>query len=211
MQIECFELPPVGTNAYFLYDTSRGEAVLVDAPYNAFPTIEKRLVETGLKLTAVLMTHGHWDHMLDGWQFNRFGTPVMGHRDDELLFSEPNRMGRFAFGGIKMNPLQIDRWLEDGEQLEILGRGVEVRHVPGHCPGSILFYFHQEQLAFCGDAIFQGSIGRTDLPGGDFSQLEESIRSRIYTLPDATLLYPGHGPETSVAEEKQSNPFVRPL
>lgn len=210
MEIECFELPPIGTNAYFLWDAARGEAAVVDAPLNAFATIEKRLVETGAKLTAVLMTHAHWDHTLDGWRFNEFGTPAFGHRDDELLFSEPNRMGRFSFGGIEMKPMKIDRWLTDGERFELLGRKIEARHVPGHCPGSLLFWFPDDAVAFSGDAIFQSSIGRTDLPGGDFAALEKSIRQRIYTLPEETTLYPGHGPETSVRAEMRGNPHVRP-
>lgn len=210
MQIECFELPPIGTNAYFVWDAERGEAVVIDAPLNAFATIEKRLVETGAELKALLMTHAHWDHLLDGWRFNEFGTKVMGHRDDEPLFTEPNRMGRFAFGGLEMKPMRIDRWLNDGERLPLLGRTLEVRHVPGHCPGSLLFWFPEEAVAFCGDAIFQRSVGRSDLPGGDFSVLERSIRTGIYSLPDETVLYPGHGFETSVGAEKAGNPYVRP-
>lgn len=210
MEIEVFELPPIGTNAYLLRDQERGEAVVIDAPLNAFATIEKRLVETGVELRAVLMTHAHWDHTLDGWRFNEFGTRTMGHRDDEPLFSDPNRMGRFSFGGIEMKPMAIDQWLVDGERIELLGRTVEARHVPGHCPGSLLFWFPDEAVAFSGDAIFQRSIGRADLPGGDFSTLENSIRQRIYTLPPETKLYPGHGPETTVQAEMDENPFVRP-
>lgn len=210
MKIECFELPPIGTNAWFLSDAERGEAVLVDAPLQGLATIEQRLEEAGLALKAVLMTHGHWDHLLDGWRFNELGTPAMGHRDDEPLFAEPNRMGRVAIGGIPMKPMRIDRWLVDGERFELLGRTVEARHVPGHCPGSLLFWFPGEGVAFSGDAIFQRSIGRTDLPGGDFDVLERSIRTRIYTLPAETVLCPGHGPETTVAAEMATNPFVRP-
>jgi glyoxylase-like metal-dependent hydrolase (beta-lactamase superfamily II) len=211
MRIEAFELPPIGTNAYFIWDAEREEAVVVDAPLNAFATIEKRLVETGCKLTALLMTHAHWDHLLDGWRFNAFDTPVYGHRDDEPLFTEPNRMGRFAFGGIEMKPMAIQHWLEDGQEISLLGRKIEARHVPGHCPGSLLFWFKDEGVAFAGDAIFNGGIGRYDLPGGSFEILEKSIRERIYTLPPNTVLYPGHGPETSVEREMAANPFVRPV
>lgn len=210
MQIEVFELPPIGTNAYFWWDSERAEAVVIDAPLNAFLTIEKRLVETGCRLAAVLMTHAHWDHMLDGWRFNAFGTPVMGHKDDAELFAEPNRMGRFAFGGIEMKTLRIDRWLEAGERFELLGQTVEARHVPGHCPGSLLFWVPGLKVAFSGDAVFRESIGRYDLPGGDFDVLETSIREQIYTLPEETVLYPGHGPATSVGHERTHNPFVSP-
>jgi glyoxylase-like metal-dependent hydrolase (beta-lactamase superfamily II) len=90
-----------------------------------------------------------------------------------------------------------------------LGREVEVRHVPGHCPGNVLFYFGDAKVAFVGDALFQGSVGRTDIPGGDFDVLKQSIREQIYTLPDATTVFPGHGPKTSVGIEKEDNPFVQ--
>ncbi len=83
-----------------------------------------------------------------------------------------------------------------------------MRHVPGHCPGNVLFYFKSLQAAFVGDALFNGSIGRTDLPGGNFDQLEQAIREQIYTLPDTTVVYPGHGPKTTVAQERTNNPYV---
>jgi glyoxylase-like metal-dependent hydrolase (beta-lactamase superfamily II) len=85
---------------------------------------------------------------------------------------------------------------------------VEVRHVPGHCPGNVLFYFAAEHAAFVGDALFNGSIGRTDLPGGNFAQLERAIREQIYTLPEATVIFPGHGPQTTVGDERSHNPYV---
>ncbi|MEL0118416.1 MAG: MBL fold metallo-hydrolase, partial [Opitutae bacterium] len=111
---------------------------------------------------------------------------------------------------LPMRPARIDHDLNHGQKLEILGQTCEVRHVPGHCPGNVLFYFKQQNFAITGDAIFAGSIGRTDLPGGDFPTLEKAIREQIYTLPASTRLLPGHGPQTSVAQEKGSNPFVRP-
>ena len=89
-----------------------------------------------------------------------------------------------------------------------VGSDIEVRHVPGHCPGNVLFYFSDAGAAFVGDALFAGSIGRTDLPGGSFASLEKAIRTQIYTLPDETLVYPGHGPDTTVGAEKSTNPYV---
>ena len=106
--------------------------------------------------------------------------------------------------------IQVDQWVAAGDSLEALGQSVEVRHVPGHCPGNIMFVFSDQTTAFVGDAIFAGSIGRTDLPGGSFAELEASIRSQIYTLPDETTLYPGHGPATTVKIEKSTNPHVQP-
>jgi glyoxylase-like metal-dependent hydrolase (beta-lactamase superfamily II) len=108
-----------------------------------------------------------------------------------------------------MEPVTVDRWLADGELLEALGERVEVRHVPGHCPGSLLFYFPGRGVAFGGDALFRESVGRTDLPGGDHEALMRSIRTRIYTLADETTVFPGHGGPTSVGHEKENNPYVR--
>ena len=117
-------------------------------------------------------------------------------------------MSAFAMPGMNLNPIEIDHWVGEGDEVEILGRHAEVRHVPGHCPGNVLFYLKEEKIALVGDAIFAGSIGRTDLPGGDFEVLEKAIRERIYTLPDDVVLLPGHGPTTTVAREKTTNPLV---
>lgn len=210
LTVETYELPPIGTNAYFIHNRRTGEAVAVDAPLNAFQTIEKRLVETGARLKALLMTHGHWDHTLDGWRFGDWDVPVYGHPHDRLLYEDPEAMRAFAPPGLPMRPTRITRWLSGGETIELLGTTVELRHVPGHCPGNLLFWFREEALAFVGDAIFAGGIGRYDLPGGDFETLESAIRSQIYTLPAETTLYPGHGSPTTVEVECSSNPFVRP-
>jgi glyoxylase-like metal-dependent hydrolase (beta-lactamase superfamily II) len=110
---------------------------------------------------------------------------------------------------LRLEPVKVDSWGAQGETFPALGTQVEVRHVPGHCPGNVLFYFAREKMAFVGDALFAGSIGRTDLPGGSLAQLARSIRSQIYTLPDDTAIFPGHGPATTVGRERLANPHVR--
>lgn len=210
MEIRCYSLPPIGTNGYLVLPPLGGGAFLVDAPLNAFATVEKVLVQTGRQLEAVVLTHGHWDHTLDGWRFNQAGVKVYAHRGDELLLSQPQAMSAFAMPGLSMQPVAIDQWIDTGDYLDLCGMRWEVRAVPGHSAGSILIWSPQQGVAFAGDALFAGSVGRTDLPGGDFDQLESSIQTQIYTLPDATRILPGHGPETSVGHEKSNNPFVRP-
>jgi hydroxyacylglutathione hydrolase len=118
-------------------------------------------------------------------------------------------MSAFLSSRITLEKVGVDFWVEQGDTFEALGRTVEVRHVPGHCPGNVLFYFAKEGAAFVGDALFAGSVGRTDLPGGSREQLVTAIKAQIYTMPDATTVYPGHGPETTVGVEKRSNPYVR--
>jgi len=128
---------------------------------------------------------------------------------EPILIETPEVMKAFAGQEFKLEPLKVDHWLDVGEKLPALGAAAEVRWVPGHCPGNVLFYFKDQSAAFVGDALFKGSIGRTDLPGGSFETLARSIREQIYSLPDATKVYSGHGSPTTVGEEKKNNPYVR--
>ena len=127
------------------------------------------------------------------------------------MFNNPAVMSTFSIPGIDLQPVEITQWVEDGDQLDLWGRTTYVFHCPGHCPGNVAFYLKSEKICFVGDVIFAGSIGRTDLPGGDFASLEASIRNRIYTLPIDTELAVGHGPNTTVGDEIRENPYVRPL
>lgn len=206
--LETKELEPIGTNAYFFGDTASGQAFLVDAPLGAYAWARTLSERTGCRITALLLTHGHWDHLLDAPLFAEAGIPIFGHPADQVLFETPEHMANFALPGIELKGFPIDQWLKEGDELILAGQKVDVFEVPGHCPGSVLFYLAEASLAFVGDALFHRGIGRCDLPGGDFALLEQSIRSKIYKLPDETVLYSGHGPKTRVIEEKQENPFV---
>lgn len=196
------------TNLYLFLDEETGKAVVFDAPERAFEMVEHIRKETPFELEALYLTHGHWDHIMDAWRFAEAGVPVYGHQDDQPLFEDAEVQKPYLFGGMEIRPVKIDHWLEAGENFSILGKPAEVRHVPGHCAGNVLFYLPDLELAVVGDAIFAGSIGRTDLPGGSMAVLENSIRSQIYTLPDVTQLLSGHGPVTTVGREKASNPYV---
>jgi hydroxyacylglutathione hydrolase len=202
------------TNAYLLSAPELREAVLIDAPEGVWPEVERRLAAEGVKLTELWLTHGHWDHMQGAAEIVRAtGAKVSAHRDDRELFETPERMREFIEQRLMiqlapLEPVRVERWLEHGDRLEVLGTTCEVRHVPGHCPGNVLFYFSSAGRAFVGDSLFRGGAGRTDLPGGDFNVLERSIREQIYTLPPDTVVYPGHGPKTTVAHERAHNPYV---
>jgi len=211
MKIHVLPAGPIETNAYLLTDAARGEAVLVDAPGDIWPLVAPLLAAEGCKLVELWLTHGHWDHMQGvGPVLRASGAKVSAHLADKILLETPGVMEVFLPSAIRLEAVKVDRWVGQGDVIEALGRKWEVRHVPGHCPGSVLFWSAEDGVAFVGDAIFNGGVGRTDFPGGGMPILERSIRSQIYTLPDATVLYPGHGPETTVLHEKQTNPYVRP-
>lgn len=209
MEIVALPLPPVQTNAYLLLAPSLGEAVLFDAPLRAMESVTPHLENHGCKISAVYITHGHWDHILDAHLFNDAGIPVYGHVEDRFLLDDPSVQMRFTLPGLKIHSAKLDGLLTHGQELTILGRSVEVRHVPGHSPGSILFWFKNEKLVIGGDVLFNGSIGRTDFPGCSFDLLAKSIKEQIYPMPDNTVIYPGHGPSTTVGAEATGNPFVR--
>jgi hydroxyacylglutathione hydrolase len=209
MHIHILPAGPIQTNAYLLTEPTRGEAVLIDAPGGVWAEVEPILRKEKCRLVELWLTHGHWDHMQGGAEVVRAtGARVRAHAADRPLIETPEVMKRFMMPGQELEPVKVDAWLQPGETLTALGLTFEVRHVPGHCPGNVLFYVQSDRVAFVGDALFAGSVGRTDLPGGDFATLENSIRSQIYTLPDETKVFPGHGPDTTVGEEKRDNPFV---
>lgn len=201
---------PIQTNAYLLTAPERGEAVLIDAPGEVWAEVEPILAEQKCKLTELWLTHGHWDHMQGGAEVVRAsGAKVLANIEDRVLIETPEIMERFMGENMGLEPVHVDRWIGQSEKLSALGLEVEVRHVPGHCPGNVMFYFAAAGAAFVGDALFNGSVGRSDLPGGDFAVLKKSILEQIYTLPEKTVVFPGHGPKTTVAHERASNPFVR--
>lgn len=217
LRVESVCLGPFETNAYLLTAEGTSDCALVDAPKGASGNLLEEIRSRGLRLTHLLLTHGHWDHMCDAAAVREAsGCQVLAHHDDQLLIEEIGRArARYQamipwltdgdFRGCK-----VDRWLADGDRVDVLGRTLEVRHVPGHCPGSLLFWSPADRLALVGDAIFQGSVGRTDLPNGDWPTLLASIRSKVYTLPDGTHLLPGHGDPTTVGAEKAGNPYAKP-
>jgi len=222
MNIHILPAGPIETNAYLLTEPSRGEAVLIDAPGEVWAQVEPILRQEKCRLVELWLTHGHWDHMQGAAEVVRAtGARVRAHAADRAMIETPEIMKPFLMPGQELEPVKVDVWVRPDEVLTALGTTAEVRHVPGHCPGNVLFYFLPSGssttggsarlttgLAFVGDALFAGSVGRTDLPGGDFATLEKSIRSQIYTLPDETKVFPGHGPATTVGEEKRNNPYV---
>lgn len=200
---------PIQTIGYLLTEPALGEAVLVDAPGGIWEKIQPLLAREGCTLRELWLTHGHWDHTQQAAQVVRKTRALArGHADDRVLFETPEIMEERMGRELGLEPLRIEAWVAQGDRFKALGRVFEVRHVPGHCPGNVLFYQAETNAAFVGDALFQAGVGRWDLPGGSFDLLARSIREQIYTLPDDTVVFPGHGPRTTVGAEKAGNPYV---
>ena len=186
---------------------SGSTAVIID-PGACAAEMVRLIREEGLDVAAILLTHAHLDHV-EGIPLVREVTdaPIHLHALDRVLYDRLPDQAE-AFGLSAPSCAQPDGGYEHGERLSFGGGTLEVRFTPGHSPGHVVLYSKEDSAAFVGDVIFQGSIGRTDLPGGDFEQLMISIHEQLLSLPDDTRLLTGHGPETTVGRERRSNPFV---
>lgn len=203
---------PFGENLYILWDETTREAVVVDP--GMMRTAEREMVTQfiegqQLHVTHILLTHLHVDHITSArWLADQTGADVCGSLLDAQLGRElPDQVARFHIN-IEVEPLTLDRNLADGDTIPLGDEIIQVLHVPGHSPGGLAFYLPESGLLVSGDTIFNGSVGRTDLWGGDMAQLLSSINEKIYTLPDETVIASGHGPTTTVADEKHFNPFL---
>lgn len=206
--IVTFTLGPVMTNTYLIADPETGEAAVID-PADKGRTIVLEAQKRGWHIEHIWLTHAHFDHLAGAAGVAEHLQPaptVALHPDDYPLW---RMQGGAMLFGMRIDPgpePTLD--LKHGMILHLGNSVFEVRHAPGHTPGHVIFYCAAEKVAFCGDVIFQGSIGRTDLPGGDYHTLIQSIHTQILTLPDETRLLSGHGPESTVGAERRSNPFL---
>lgn len=209
--VAVFTSGPVATNSFLVWD-EEGHGLIVDAPPGSFAQVVEQIDARSIEPTALVLTHSHWDHTADLNRFReRFGEKmiVYGHPDDEYRLSDPNGYLGFPID-LELEPMKSDRPLVDGDTLTLGGMEFQVLHAPGHTEGSICLHDPDNHLLFVGDVLFAGSIGRTDLHGGDHEALLRSLRTTIMPLDDQTRVLPGHGPTTTIGEERESNPFVEP-
>lgn len=207
--IETVESAPFGENSYVVWRTGRTEALVVDPGFDT-DTILELLHERGLSLAAILNTHGHADHIAGNAAMKQAfpDAPLIIGRNESALLADPNA-NLSALYGLPLTSPSAEQLVDDGERLELAGIPFEVREIPGHSPGSVVFVCDvcDPPFVFGGDVLFSGSIGRTDL-GGSAPQLLSGIRAKLFTLPGATQVFPGHGPPTTIQHEKINNPFV---
>ncbi len=204
--VETYPVGPLENNTYLIVDPAAAQAVIVD-PGMGSEFLAQTLQKRGLKLLAVLNTHGHFDHIYNNGYFSKaFGCPIMINGGDlDLLRDMPHHASLFGFSaGPSPEPAVL---LTPGHRIPVGGGLVRALHTPGHSPGGTCFA--SEGFVICGDTLFAQSIGRTDLPGGDYETLVRSIQESLYTMPDTTEVYPGHGPSTLIGFEKKHNPFVK--
>jgi hydroxyacylglutathione hydrolase len=202
-----FPVPPLNCTCSILGDPVTRQAIVVD-PGGAHEQILQTIHDLGLTVVSILHTHAHFDHFLASGEMKKAtGARLCLHRDDAPLWDLLETQCRL-FGVPYVLVPAPDYWLQDDEKLIMGGLEGRALHTPGHTPGSMCFYFETAQLLVAGDTLFRGGIGRTDLWGGDYEAIERSIRERLYSLPDSTLVVAGHGPETQIGMEREYNPFV---
>jgi glyoxylase-like metal-dependent hydrolase (beta-lactamase superfamily II) len=207
MIIETFEAGPVATNGYLVADKPGGVAVVIDAPQGASPLIVEQARKWNTPIAYLVNTHGHWDHFLDNAELLRLTGAKFGiHRESAPLLNLPQ--ARYFGLDLDIEPSHPDFFLEESKPLEVGSLRFEVFHCPGHCPGSVALFERKERVAFVGDVLFAGSVGRTDLPGGDYEALLRSIREKLLPLGDDVRVFPGHGPVTTIGHERLTNPFL---
>lgn len=210
MNIAIFTFNPFAENTYILYDDSK-ECIIFD-PGCSNDDEQQQLIDfietNDLTPVKLVNTHCHIDHVL-GNKFisKKYNLPLISHKGESGVLAMQSQIS--AMYGIAYDPSpEITEFLEDGDYLKFGRNTLKVLFTPGHSPASISFYHKEQGFVIGGDVLFQGSIGRTDLPGGDFETLSKSIKEKLYVLPEDVVVYPGHGPSTTIGVEKTSNPFV---
>jgi len=190
------------TNCY-LFHAAAG-TILFDAPEGSCAWLQK----SGVDLNLLILTHGHIDHVSDLAKIKRkFDCPIGCHPDTRPMIEDPNFFRNFGFG-FDLEPVTPDFFIHEAGEREFLGAKFRVFEVPGHCPGSLCFFSRSENLIIGGDVLFAGGVGRWDLPGGDAPQLFEGIKEKLFPLGDHVTVLPGHGPPTTIGQERKTNPFL---
>ncbi len=210
IKVEKFVVNPLGENSFIVSDET-GECIFIDPGFyyeEEYQEIREYIKENKLTPIKITNTHCHFDHIM-GVEFVRdeFGIPFHAHTEDSFWVNRAVEQAEMF--GFEMNPVApIETFLVENEFVEFGNSKLKIIHIPGHSPGHVVFYSEADKILIAGDVLFYGSIGRTDLPGGDYEKLLSNIKNKLFALPDDTKVYCGHGPETTLGFEKRSNPFL---
>ena len=212
MLIKAFTFNPVGENTYIIWDEETKEAAIIDAGMSnnrENEAVSQFVAQENLKLKFALQTHMHFDHV---WGLSyikeTYGLNPLCHIADESIYADVPEMTSMFRLSMAWNLPAIERHIDERETIQLGNTTIKVLHTPGHTPGGLSYYIPSANIIFTGDTLFQGSIGRTDLPGGNLSDEIESIKKKIITLPTETTIYSGHGPKSNVGWELRNNPYL---
>lgn len=210
ISVEKFVVNPLGENSYIIADET-GECIFVDPGFyydEEYDEVKDFIKDNKLTPVKITNTHCHFDHIM-GVEFvrNEFHIPFHAHADDAFWVDRATEQARMF--GFEIKPVSpVDKFFAENEFIEFGNSRLKIIHVPGHSPGHVVFYSEKDKILIAGDVLFYGSIGRTDLPGGNYETLISGIKEKLFELPDDTTVYCGHGPETTLGFEKNTNPFL---